>query len=274
MSKSDNMLYRPFTNRERLRTILLFLFAFCVLAVSLTFFATSIGKPYMGISLSMDEHGWQVESVTTNGLANKAGIVEGDKPIEINSQPAQTFLEKYRKTGLVFGMLFRELTVIDDLGQAKSVALKDSSPSWQSVVEQSIWLVVCLISWITGFYVFFKRPRNIVAFLLCICGLAFGLALSANMAAEIAIPTALQFEIIASVIGPWVLFHFFLILPEERAWLHNNYLVYLIYLPAAITLVLFLLIGYADGQPVQWFRTVRLLVYGAGFLASMPTVET
>ena len=58
----------------------------------------------------------------------------------------------------------------------------------------------------------------------------------------------------------------FLILPEERTWLLNNPLVYLIYLPAAITLVLFPLVGYADGQPLLWFRTVRMFECGAAFL--------
>ncbi len=267
MRHFGNIFYMMIKYRGRLRVVLFYLFAFCILAVSLTFFVVSIGKPYMGTKLSMNDRGWTVESVEANGLASKAGIREGDRPIEINGQPAETFLEKYKKHGLVFGLLFRELTVVDDSGQLKSVTLKDSSPSWQSVIEQTAWLVLCLIFWITGFYVFFKRPRNIAALLLCLGGLLFGLALSANMAAGIATPTALQLEVIASATGPWLLLHFFLVLPEERTWLHNNPLMYLIYLPAAITLVLFPLIGYADGQPVQWFRSFRLLGYGAGFLA-------
>ena len=35
-----------------------------------------------------------------------------------------------------------------------------------------------------------------------------------------------------------------------------------------ITLVLFPIIGYADGQPVLWFRNVRYLEAGVGFLAA------
>jgi len=112
----------------------------------------------------------------------------------------------------------------------------------------------------------------VAALLLCLCGLTFGLALSGNIAADRAIRTALQLGIVASVIGPWLILHFFLVLPEERTWIYNNPLVYLIYLPAAITLVLFPLIGYADGQPVQWFRTVRLFEYGVGFLAAAGVV--
>jgi signal transduction histidine kinase len=108
----------------------------------------------------------------------------------------------------------------------------------------------------------------VAALLLCLCGLTFGLALSGNLAAERSIPAALQLQVIATVTGPWLLLHFFLVLPEERAWLRNNPLVYLIYLPAAITLVLFPLIGYADGQPLPEFRTIRLLEYGAGFLGA------
>jgi len=268
MRQSDNIFYRLHTTCGRLRLVLFSLFAFCILVVSLAFFALSMGKPYIGIMLSMDAQGWAVETVDTSGLAIQAGINEGDRPVEINGQPAETFLEKYREAGVVFGMLIRELTVIDDNEQLKSVVLKGSSPSWQSVTELAAWFVVCLIFWVTGLYVFLKRPRNAAALLLCLCGLVLGLAVSGNIAAETAVPAAPQLSLVASVIGPWLLLHFFLILPEERSWLRNNPLVYLIYLPAAITLVLFPLVGYADGQPVLWFRTVRMFEYGAGFLAA------
>jgi signal transduction histidine kinase len=272
MSQCDNVFYSPFTGHERLKVVLFSLFSLCVLAVSLAFFTFSISKPYIGIMLSMDEQDWVVRMVDTNGVAAQAGIGVGDKPIEINGQPAKTFLEKYEKSGMVFGQLIRKLTVVDDRGQLKAVALEDGSPSWESMSEPTAWLVISLIFWITGFYVFFKRPRNVAALLLCICGLTFGLALSASMAAERAIPTALQFEITASVFGPWLLLHFFVVLPEKGVWLRNNPLVYLIYLPAAITLVLFPIIGYADGQPLSGFRTFRLFEYGAGFLGAASVV--
>ncbi|MBA7696763.1 hypothetical protein ES703_105414 [subsurface metagenome] len=268
MSQSGNMFYRLVTDRQRLRIVLVSLFAFCILIVSLSFFALSIGKPYMGAMLSMNNQGWAVRNVDANGLAIQAEIQEGDRPIEVNGQPAQEFLEKYEKAGVVFGQLIRELIVVDDQGQLKSVNLKEGSPSGGSVTELATWFFVCLIFWIIGFYVFFKRPENIAALLLCLGGLTLGLVFSANMAAIRAIPTAIYLEIAAAIIGPWLLLHFFLILPEGRTWLRNNSLVYLIYLPAAIALVLFPLIGYADGQPVPWFRTARLLGYIAGFLSA------
>jgi signal transduction histidine kinase len=268
MSQSDNMFYRLTTDRERLRLVLFSLFAFCILAISLLFFALSIGKPHMGAMLSMNNQGWAVETVDVAGCASQAGIMVEDRPIEINGQPADIFLEKYTKAGVVFGELIRQLTVIDDQGQLKSVDLKDSSPSLESVVELTTWFFACIMTWIIVFYVFSKRPKNIAALLLCLGGLTIGLALSANMAAVRAVPAAAYLEVIASVTGPWLLLHFFLVLPEERAWLRNNPLVYLIYLPAAITLILYPLIGYANGQPVLWFRSFRLLEFGVGLLAA------
>lgn len=268
MSQLANIYHRLFTNHQRIRLVLFSILTSCILAVSLAYFALSIGKPYMGIIIAANNQGWVIESIDDNGLASKEGIKEGDRPVEINGQAAETFLERYRESGSVYGMLITELTVIDEQGQLKSVVLKDGSPSWQSLVEQIAWFVVCLTFWITGFYTFLKRPRNIAALLFCMCGLVIGLVLSANMAAAIAIPTALQLEIVATVIGPWLLLHFFLILPEERTWLHYNPLLYIIYLPAAITLILFLLVGYVDGQSVQWFHSFRLLGYGAGFLVA------
>ena len=256
------------TNRRRLGVVLFSFFALCIVAVSLAFFSLSIGTPYMGIVLSMHDKGWIVESVDVNGAARHAGIRQGDTPVEINGQPAQAFLGKHERAGVVFSFSMRELTVTDELGQLKSASLKNSSPSWQSLIEQTAWLVVSLIFWITGFYVFFKRPRNIAALLLALCGLVFGLALSANLAAERGVPTSAELNVAASVLGPWLLFHFFLILTDERTWIRSSPLVYLIYLPPAITLLLLPLVGWAEGQPVGWFRTVRLSEYAVGFLAA------
>jgi signal transduction histidine kinase len=268
MNKPDNVLNMLRKGSKRLRVILFSLFAFCILAASLSFFALSIGKPYTGVTLSMDAQGWAVQSLNSNGLAIQAGISVGDRPIEINGQPSDIFLEKYIKTGAVHSFLIRELTVVDNSGQLISVTLKDSHPSWESEIELLTWFVACLIFWITGFYVFYQKPGNIAALLLCLCSLTFGVGLSGTWAAETGIPAALQLGIIASVIGPWLLLHFFLILPEERVKLHRNPLVYLVYLPAVITLILFPLIGYADGQPLPAFRTFRLFEICAGFLAT------
>lgn len=268
MNHSDRVFYRMLRGRERIVVVLFSLLALCILVVSLTFFALSLGKPYIGVSLSLNEGGWAVDSVDANGLASQAGIGKGDKPIEINGQLAPVFLEKYLKTGVVFSTSIRDLTVVDDNGQSKSVALKDGSPTWESVIDQTARFAVTLIFWITGFYVLLKRPKNIVKSLLCLCGLFFGLVVSSNMAGEIAVPIAFHLNIVATIIGPWLLLHFFLVLPEERARLHNKPLLYLIYLPAVVTLILFFMVGYADGQPVQWFRNVRFLEAGAGFLAT------
>jgi signal transduction histidine kinase len=268
MSRPNNILHKLVKDRGRLRIALFSLFAICILAVSLSFFALSIGKPHIGVMLSMNSQGWAIESVDRNGIETQAGIQKGDRPVEINGQPADIFLEEYEKAGVVFGRLITELTVIDEQGQLKSVDLKDSSPSQESVIELATLSFVCIVTWLIGFYVFFKRPQNIAASLFCLGGLAIGLSFSANMAALRAIPVADYFEVIASVTGPWLLLHFFLVLPEERSWLRRSHLVYLIYLPAAITLVLFPLIGYANGQPVLWFRSLRLFEFGVGMLAA------
>jgi signal transduction histidine kinase len=268
MNQSDNITSKRFTDRERLRIILYFIFALCILAVSLTFFTSSIGRPYMGIKLSLNDGVWTVVIEDNSGLASSSGIREGNRPVEINGQLAEVFLEKYENAGIVLGRLIEELTVSDEQGQMKSVALKDSPVSWQYVIAQIMWLFVCLIFWIIGFYVFLKKTKSAAAFLLSLFGLALGVILSANMAVEREIPTALWFEVAASVIGPWLLLHFFIVLPEERTRLRNSLLVYLIYLPAAITLMLFPLIGYADGQPLPVFRSIRMLEYGFGFLAA------
>lgn len=255
---------RTAAGMKQFRTIFIF-FAFLILAISCTFFALSFNKPYMGIRISINGS-WTVEHVDRNGLANQAEIQQGEKPIEINGQPAEIFLEKYKKSTLVTGRVVRDLTVVDNHGRLKSVTLNGNSPSREAVFEVTTWFILCLVFWITGFYVFFKRPKKAAAWLLCLCGLSLGLALSGNIAGERAIPTATFLEVAGTVVFPWLLLHFFLTLPEERAWLINRPIVYLLYLPAVVTVVLFPLIGYDTGPSVQWFRTVRIIEYGAGFL--------
>ena len=252
----------------RFQRLLFSLFGLCILVISMTFFVLSISKPYLGIEFSKGAQGWIVGAVDATGLAKSHGISIGDKPVEINGQPAQVFLEKYDQANTVWGLLISEMTVINNQGQSKSVTLEGSSQSAASIIELATWFIVCVVFWIIGYYVFFKKPENKAALLLYLCGLVLGLAFSANQAEARGIATASYIEVAASLIGPWLLVHFFLVLPEERIRLHSNPRVYLLYLPAVITLVLFPFIGYHDGQPVLWFRSLRLFEYGVGFVAA------
>lgn len=245
------------------------LFGLCILGISLTFFALSAGKPYMGIELSKGAQGWIVDAVDSTGQAAAHGIAVGDKPVEINDQPAETFLEKYEKVGIVWEPLIQQLTVTNNQGQLKSVSLTGSSQSAASITELATLFFVCLSFWTTGFYVFIKRPQDQAALLLYLCAIVLGLAFGANLAAIRGVPVAIYLEIAATLIGPWLLVHFFHILPDERDRLRNNPRVYLIYLPAVITIILFPLIGYRDGQPIIWFRSLRLFEEGLGFAVAI-----
>ena len=42
----------------------------------------------------MNDQGWIVQRVDVNGSASQAGITDGDRPIEINGQPAEIFLRE------------------------------------------------------------------------------------------------------------------------------------------------------------------------------------
>lgn len=254
------------------KRLLLLLFGVCILSISLVFFALSLNKPYMGIEFSRDEQGWVVTAVDATGLAISHGIHTGDKPMEINGEPAQLFLQQYEGHNAVWGLFVEQLTVINDQGQVTSVTLEGSSRSIESIIELSTWLVVSVAFWITGCFIFFKKPENKAAVLFFLCALIIGLSFSANMATTRSIPTSPYFAVASSLFGPWLLVHFFLILPDEHSSLRNNPRVYLIYLPALITLVLFPLIGYHHGQPVLWFRSLRLFESGAGLIVAAGVV--
>ena len=239
-----------------------------MVVIALFFFFTGVGKPYLGINLSLTAQGWVVDSVDIDGFAGQMGIKQGDKPIEIDGRPADILLEKYRSSGTVIVPSFQQLVVVDGNGQHKYVNLKTGALSWQALMQQLALAAISLILWIVGFYVFLKRPENIAAMLLCIFGSLAGLSLGGSIAIAVGVPTANELHVVASIIAPWLLVRFMIVLPEENAGIRKNPLTYLIYLPAAVTLILLPLIGWKDGQPVQWFRTVRLLEYAAGFLGA------
>lgn len=252
------------------RTHLKYIFyavAVSVIAISLLFFALSASKPGMGFVLSLENEAWIVQSVDPAGAASQAGITPGDRPESINGQPAPVFLDRYSEQGVVMGFLIHELTVVDNLGQVKTVDFAYSSPNFQSVTEVAVWFLVSLISWLTGLFVYHKKPHHPPALLLCLGTLVFGLALSATLAGERLVMLATHIAVVSTVLAPVLLLHFFIVLPDNRINLRNSPLQFLIYLPAVITIALYPLIGFADGQPLQDFRTFRLAVVGLALLA-------
>ncbi len=249
---------------------LLAFIAIPVILLSLFFFAISYIVPYMGASLFYLDKQWTVESVDSYGIAAAEGIRAGDTPLTVNGQPAQTFLSSFEKAGWV--RIIEELTVSDSEGTTKSANIRTSSQTSGAVFDLTMWLIPCLAFWATGLWVYLKKPNNLAAILLLLCGLVFGLALSSNMASDRMIPASLHLTVIAGTIGPWLLLHFFLLLPEERAWLRNKPKQFLIYLLPGIVILAYPFIGYAEGQPLPDFRVFRLFGYALGFLSVIGVV--
>ena len=117
------------TDNQTLFSRLFLIFSFLLLAISLFFFVMSFSRPYMGMRLYLTENGWEVATLDSNGQAIKEGEKAGDRPVEINEQPAATFLEKYRETSVVYGIVIQQLTVVGEDGKLSSAELKDRLPS-------------------------------------------------------------------------------------------------------------------------------------------------
>ena len=84
-------------NHSKYRIVLVSALGISIIVFSLTFFSLSINKAYMGINLTLTDNGWAVNSLDPNGVAAEAGIIDGDRPIEINGQPADIFLSVRRR---------------------------------------------------------------------------------------------------------------------------------------------------------------------------------
>ena len=249
------------------REFAILLFSLLVIAFSLILFFSSLNKTYIGVLLQLTEDGWVVQSLDSAGLGAQAGIETGDIPIIINGQPANDFLQPYEKQKQCLGVTLTDLSVVSTTGQTISVTVKNSTPPLQYITELIPYLIVCVIFWLTAYYVFFYKPRSAIAILLLLCSLAFGLAIIGNVAGIVRIPGAVHLAVIATTLGPWFLLHFFLILPEERSSLRHNPYIFLIYLPAVITLLIYPIIGYANGEPTMGFRSIRSIELAVAFLA-------
>ncbi len=254
---------------QKARVFITALIGLGIIAVSLAYFSFCLNRPYMGLDLAKQDRAWQVQAVDSTGLASARGIRPGDTPVTINGEPAALFLAKYEQEGLAWGPLIHQLTVENGQGQLITVDLQGAGQSAGSLAELGLRFVACLIFWAIGIYVFLRKPHSLPASLFYLCCLTIGLVLSSNLASVRGVLTAVPVEIVFTVVGPWLLLHFFLVLPEERTALARAKGLYLIYLPALVTLVLFPFIGYVNGQPVSWFRSLRLLEYGLGFLACL-----
>jgi hypothetical protein len=264
--KTVNTILEIVINRSKLGILIFSILACIVLTVSLVLFARSLGRPFMGIAVSWAGTEWVVESVETYGVASHGGITKGDRLVIINGQPADNYLEKNKSNGVVSGRFFKELSVVDNTGVQKSVTLAGGTLPWQSVIEQLMWVLLSLIFWLTGFYVFFKKPQNVAALLFGLCGLDFGLFLSANLSSSAGILGSARIGVAATVFGPWLLLHFLHVLPEERKRIRISTLINLVYIIPVITMILFPFFGYNNGEPVEWFTTLRLVEYGIGLI--------
>ncbi len=105
--------------RLKLKMIAVSILALCIIGASILFFALSAGEPFIGVSLTWDNQGWKVEELDPNGLAFHAGIQTGDRPLEIDGQPAELFLKDHQRTDTTYFIFVKEITVSDANGQIK-----------------------------------------------------------------------------------------------------------------------------------------------------------
>ncbi|NLE09167.1 MAG: hypothetical protein GX631_07940, partial [Dehalococcoidales bacterium] len=244
--------------------------AFAVLAVSLSYFVLSYGRPFMGIEMAVTDGAWTIQGVDPNGAAGQAGITAGDIPVTINGETAAAFLEKQKQASAISGLSITDITVSDD-GRLKTASLDGAEQSKDSLVEYFSLLFVSIVFWATGFYTFFKRPENRAAFIFCLCGLAFGILVSSTIAKDCLIPGASWLTAVSMIAAPWILFHFFLVLPEERKWGRATPTSYAIYVFPILTVILFFAAGSAYGQVTPWFNMLRLISIGLAFTGTAVT---
>lgn len=256
---------------NHLLKIPLVIFAIAVICISLGFYTLSIGKPYSGISISKTNQGWTMV-IDKTGHAHDAGISESDTLIEINGEPADDYLSKYANTGMLLGAYIHDLTTITQDGEIITFSLDDASASWETWTTHITWFVLSAVFWVIGLIVFYRKSFQFSSTLLLLCSLALGMGLAANLAAERGNFLAGILAIISTVLGPWFLFHFFLIHPKGRTWPRNSRIIFLIYLPALITLALLPFIGFSEGQPSNAYRILRLFGYALGFIMASVTV--
>lgn len=252
--------------RTVIKRVVFISLAVAVVVVSLVYFGLSFGRPYMGVVLEYQRGAWIISKIDQNGAAAQAGAHIDDEVITIDGAPVDSRLVTYEGYGR-YSHGFSEIGIVSNNGEVRNISLPDGL-FWPIVAEHLGFLCLSLIFIITGSYVQAKRPGDIASTLLFWCGPLLLLALSSNAAAQSGYASAPVISITVIVFGPWILAHFFLVLPQERTVLRRSRWVYLIYVPAVLTLVLMPFLGYSEGQQIAGFRTFRFAIIACGFLAA------
>ena len=254
------------------KRIIIVILAIVMVGISMYFFGITFGQPPIGIVLEYQAGAWTVSTVEYGTVAYESGIQVGDRATTIDGKSAESRLRQYEDAGIYYARHVESVSVATGDGEILTASQTGTSETRALLLEKFGFLFISLTFLGTGTYVIRKKPSDIAAQLLFWCGPVVTLALSATTASNSGIFMAHFVSIAAVMLGPWLLFHFFLVLPEERVILRHNRIIYLIYLPVLITLILYPIIGFEDGQTTPVYRSFRLLMAGIGFLAAVIAV--
>lgn len=186
-----------------------------------------------------DGHLW-ISQLTPGGKAEKSGLKSRDLVLEVNKNPVQS------NSDLNFHLDQNRIGESVNLILQRNGAKIDLTVPLERKNSQSFLLVnflAGLFLWVMGVFVFLKKSNSQVARIFLISSLSFSLAIFISWEGFPYGPKGFSFilpsfQIIAYTLIPALFFHFSMIFPQEEVSIKRKPLIYSLYLPSLVLIVL------------------------------------
>ena len=198
-------------------------------------------RPGLKAALEAEDGHLRLGRLSPVGMAAESGLKKGDIILQVDKKPIQSssdfnFYVDQKKAGESINLSVQRSG--EELNLTVSLAKENGG---LFIIVHSL---IGLFLWIVGVFVFLKNPRSRVTRIFLISSLAFSLAIFISWEGFPFGPKVLSFilpfvQIFAYTLLPALFFHFSIVYPkEEEASIQKNPLIYSVYLPSLVLILL------------------------------------
>jgi signal transduction histidine kinase len=198
-------------------------------------------RPGLKAALEAEDGHLRLGRLSPVGMAAESGLKKGDIILQVDKKPIQSssdfnFYVDQKKAGESINLSVQRSG--EELNLTVSLAKENGG---LFIIVHSL---IGLFLWIVGVFVFLKNPRSRVTRIFLISSLAFSLAIFISWEGFPFGPKVLSLilpfvQIFAYTLLPALFFHFSIVYPkEEEASIQKNPLIYSIYLPSLVLILL------------------------------------
>lgn len=230
------------------------------------FFLLSLFVPYLGLDVTYRSGKWSVNQVDEGGNAYRDGIRPGDEILQVNGLAPERVASG---TDYIGAFRARSVEVVSVNGQRK-LSSSSTGPVPGNAIEQAVaTFAVGFSFWIVGFLSFVRKSGSRQVLFLYTMGMFLPLGIVAGLGPLRGWEIGRHLETLGLVTSPWIIIRFFLEFPFcRRLHLFRKDMTWIVYIPAALMIVTYVLLAHDDSAFYSWFRQLTLMTLALGLLAS------